>query len=235
MASSQETLPVPDVDSINLTSASERSHAAVQDLEKGENGGGVSSPNNPDAATEERYIVSWDEPEDQDPCNPMNWPPSKKWRTIALLSFTTFLTLSHRLANRKQQLILRIGRWHPRCSLPAFQSSWQNFTIRPTPLPLSSFQSLSSALQLGRWSLHHSASCMAGCLSTTSATLPSFASQSCVPFRKIQECSWHPGSGLVSSVLLLSPAEAVRLPTWWPRNTVRLPCPSGLWAHCSGL
>ena len=37
-------------------------------------------------------IVWWDEPADQDPANPMNWPSSRKWGTIAVLSSITFLT-----------------------------------------------------------------------------------------------------------------------------------------------
>ena len=37
-------------------------------------------------------LVWWDEPADQDPTNPMNWPDSRKWVTIAVLSSITFLT-----------------------------------------------------------------------------------------------------------------------------------------------
>ena len=39
------------------------------------------------------FDVWWDEPADQDPANPMNWPMSRKWATIAVLSAITFLTL----------------------------------------------------------------------------------------------------------------------------------------------
>lgn len=35
-------------------------------------------------------IVSWDGPDD--PHNPMNWPFSKKWATVSLVSAITFLT-----------------------------------------------------------------------------------------------------------------------------------------------
>lgn len=57
----------------------------------------VSVPN--EANDEEKGEVSadpfevwWDEPADQDPENPKNWPMSKKWTTIAVLSTITFLT-----------------------------------------------------------------------------------------------------------------------------------------------
>jgi hypothetical protein len=36
--------------------------------------------------------VGWEEPESQDPANPMNWPRGKKWLNIAVLSCITFLT-----------------------------------------------------------------------------------------------------------------------------------------------
>ena len=42
---------------------------------------------------EQDFLVWWEEPIDQDPSNPMNWPKSKKWGTIAVLSSITFLTL----------------------------------------------------------------------------------------------------------------------------------------------
>ena len=38
------------------------------------------------------FEVWWDEPADQDPANPMNWPMSRKWASIAVLSAITFLT-----------------------------------------------------------------------------------------------------------------------------------------------
>lgn len=52
------------------------------DEEKGE----VSAPADP------TFVVWWEEPADQDPENPMNWPMSRKWATIAVLSTITFLT-----------------------------------------------------------------------------------------------------------------------------------------------
>jgi hypothetical protein len=36
--------------------------------------------------------VGWEEPESQDPANPMNWPSGRKWLNIAVLSYITFLT-----------------------------------------------------------------------------------------------------------------------------------------------
>jgi hypothetical protein len=36
--------------------------------------------------------VYWEEPIDQDPANPMNWPSSRKWMNIGVLSSITFLT-----------------------------------------------------------------------------------------------------------------------------------------------
>ncbi|KAI8944955.1 polyamine transporter 3 [Xylaria longipes] len=45
--------------------------------------GGHPDPNNPD-------IVWWDG--DDDPENPMNWPTTRKWGNVALLSFLSFLT-----------------------------------------------------------------------------------------------------------------------------------------------
>jgi hypothetical protein len=42
--------------------------------------------------SQEQNQVWWDEPADQDPANPMNWPAWRKWSNIAILSFITFLT-----------------------------------------------------------------------------------------------------------------------------------------------
>lgn len=36
-------------------------------------------------------IVWWDEPEDQDPENPMNWSSTKKWANILVISVISFL------------------------------------------------------------------------------------------------------------------------------------------------
>lgn len=45
-----------------------------------------------DAAADLTFSVWWEEPADQDPANPMNWPASKKWSVIGTISFITFLT-----------------------------------------------------------------------------------------------------------------------------------------------
>jgi hypothetical protein len=37
------------------------------------------------------FIVWWDEPETEDPENPMNWSPSVKWANILTLSVISFL------------------------------------------------------------------------------------------------------------------------------------------------
>lgn len=42
--------------------------------------------------TDGSHTVFWEEPIDQDPDNPQNWPSSRKWGIIGLLSFLTFLT-----------------------------------------------------------------------------------------------------------------------------------------------
>jgi hypothetical protein len=36
--------------------------------------------------------VSWDEPEHHDPANPLNWPSTRKWMNIGVLTSITFLT-----------------------------------------------------------------------------------------------------------------------------------------------
>jgi hypothetical protein len=42
---------------------------------------------------ETSYIeVSWDEPEGHDPANPLNWPSTRKWTNIGVLTSITFLT-----------------------------------------------------------------------------------------------------------------------------------------------
>ena len=59
---------------------------------------GISRPNTTEhketaaSPAEQNLEVWWDEPVDQDPLNPMNWPDSQKWGTIAVLSSITFLT-----------------------------------------------------------------------------------------------------------------------------------------------
>lgn len=37
------------------------------------------------------FIVWWDEPEDQDPENPLNWSPWVKWTNILTISVISFL------------------------------------------------------------------------------------------------------------------------------------------------
>lgn len=37
------------------------------------------------------FIVGWDEPETEDPNNPMNWSPWVKWANILILSVVGFL------------------------------------------------------------------------------------------------------------------------------------------------
>jgi hypothetical protein len=37
------------------------------------------------------YTVWWDEPENLDPSNPMNWSPTLKWANIITLSVISFL------------------------------------------------------------------------------------------------------------------------------------------------
>ena len=61
------------------------------DFEKGSS----ASPNGiagEDAEVRDKDIVWWDEPVDQDPYNPMNWSPKKKWLNIGILSGITFVT-----------------------------------------------------------------------------------------------------------------------------------------------
>ena len=40
----------------------------------------------------DQNVVWWDEPEDQDQANPLNWPEAIKWGNIAILSFNTLIT-----------------------------------------------------------------------------------------------------------------------------------------------
>lgn len=45
------------------------------------------------AESRDDFIVRWEEPEDQDPENPLNWSSFKKWSnicTIALISFVVY-------------------------------------------------------------------------------------------------------------------------------------------------
>jgi multidrug resistance protein len=40
-------------------------------------------------------IVDWEQPEDQDPANPLNWKDSKKWANIGVVSLITLITYVH--------------------------------------------------------------------------------------------------------------------------------------------
>lgn len=53
---------------------------------------GSDEPESPDANEgEDPNMVFWDEPTDQDPSNPRNWPAMKKWGIIAVLSAISFV------------------------------------------------------------------------------------------------------------------------------------------------
>jgi hypothetical protein len=65
--------------------------ALDKDVEKGEREGSVSTKEEIEEVVEDDpNIVFWDGPDD--PQNPMNWPASKKWGTVTLVSAITFLT-----------------------------------------------------------------------------------------------------------------------------------------------
>ncbi|KAI1128827.1 major facilitator superfamily domain-containing protein [Nemania abortiva] len=40
---------------------------------------------------QDQFIVGWEQPEDQDPENPLNWTPRRKWSIIGLLTFLSLL------------------------------------------------------------------------------------------------------------------------------------------------
>lgn len=44
-----------------------------------------------DQRAEQQYVVGWEQPEDEDPENPLNWNRSKKWSIIGVLTFLSFL------------------------------------------------------------------------------------------------------------------------------------------------
>jgi hypothetical protein len=54
--------------------------------ESKESNGGVTEP-----GQNAEFIVWWDEPEDQDPENPMNWSSKTKWMNILIISVISFL------------------------------------------------------------------------------------------------------------------------------------------------
>ncbi|KAI1848736.1 hypothetical protein JX266_005595 [Neoarthrinium moseri] len=57
--------------------------------------------------SEAEFIVWWDEPEDQDPSNPMNWSSTRKWINILTISVISFLVplVSSMLAPGVEQLM----------------------------------------------------------------------------------------------------------------------------------
>lgn len=62
------------------------SHASAL-LSSGDETDGVAAQ--PESRTD--FIVWWDEPEDQDPENPLNWSPWVKWTNILTISVISFL------------------------------------------------------------------------------------------------------------------------------------------------
>ncbi|KAL9091713.1 MAG: hypothetical protein Q9165_004789 [Trypethelium subeluteriae] len=60
----------------------------------GEGPNGAASPlrNGEYAKTQDKNVVWWEEPADQDPANPLNWSAKKKWANIAILSGITLVT-----------------------------------------------------------------------------------------------------------------------------------------------
>jgi hypothetical protein len=63
----------------------ERNHP-LKDAEKEQENANVEIP------TVREFLVGWEEPEDKDPANPLNWSQGRKWGIIAVLSSITFLT-----------------------------------------------------------------------------------------------------------------------------------------------
>jgi hypothetical protein len=61
-----------------------------QDIEKDAGGQDDKSSKNPALAESDPNDVWWDGPDD--PENPLNWPGSKKWSNIFVLSLTTLIT-----------------------------------------------------------------------------------------------------------------------------------------------
>ncbi|KAF3761189.1 MFS general substrate transporter [Cryphonectria parasitica EP155] len=45
----------------------------------------------PCPAAADEFLVTWDEPADKDPANPMNWSNARKWSMVSTLSFLSFL------------------------------------------------------------------------------------------------------------------------------------------------
>lgn len=85
----QSTSPPPN----NLHESTKNSPMDLEkDIEKGHRPESISSDEGTEEAPEDRgpNIVFWDGPDD--PQNPMNWPFSKKWGTVLIVSAITFLT-----------------------------------------------------------------------------------------------------------------------------------------------
>ncbi|GKT72669.1 major facilitator superfamily transporter [Colletotrichum tofieldiae] len=61
--------------------------------------------------SDDRLLVHWDEPEDQDPENPMNWRPAVKWSNILTISVISFLVplVSSMLAPAVPQVMTEFG------------------------------------------------------------------------------------------------------------------------------
>jgi hypothetical protein len=71
------------VNSANLAST----HSTKDDVEKTTNPGTADEKS---TDTAESKIVDWDGP--NDPANPLNWTPLRKWSIISLVSYITFVT-----------------------------------------------------------------------------------------------------------------------------------------------
>ena len=59
------------------------------------------------------HLVDWEGP--NDPRNPMNWSPTRKWATIALVSaitFNTYAILSRSKLVATKLITLLTARWH---------------------------------------------------------------------------------------------------------------------------
>ncbi|KAF7539189.1 hypothetical protein G7054_g2375 [Neopestalotiopsis clavispora] len=57
------------------------------------------------------FLVSWDEPEGEDPENPLNWPQKKKWANIITISVISFLVplVSSMLAPAVEEVMIEFG------------------------------------------------------------------------------------------------------------------------------
>ncbi|KAK6509165.1 hypothetical protein TWF481_003926 [Arthrobotrys musiformis] len=79
-----------DEDTQNLTRSQSRTNRAT-DLEKNEQDIPGSSMSNADTLSEnDPYVVNWHGKDD--PESPMNWPMSRKWKNMGVISFITLIT-----------------------------------------------------------------------------------------------------------------------------------------------